>query len=313
MEFSVIIPTFGRPDLLVQTIESVLQQTLAAHELIVVLDGDDARTEQALRDLPVRMLSQRRAGPATARNAGAAAASGQWLCFLDDDDLWIPERLEITAAFLREHPSCLAAHAGFSWLHPDGNVTEPDIAYINLNERSYDLLLENNRGVISTSTVRRDVFKKSGGFPDGYTCAEDWVMFLNVARVADWYTIPGRLSLVRRHPGRNTVSNPTNGLVTLRAIGAVWSDPRPTPPHRPLSVYGPQYRAHARAAIYAALHRGALGLAYRCILESWHILPRVSDRILALMPPQVTHRMSALRRSGLRTCLPGRSRTSRRG
>ncbi len=95
---SVIIPTIGRPHLIARAVNSVLAQTYRNIELIVALEGPNAATLQVLETIDDPRLQIRHhpvplgAGPA--RNAAAAAASGSWLAFLDDDDEWLPEKLE---------------------------------------------------------------------------------------------------------------------------------------------------------------------------------------------------------------------------
>ena len=95
---SVIIPTVNRPQLVLRAIRSVLAQTLAPLEIIVVIDGPDPVTARALQCFAGHrvwtMQLQQRSGPGAARNRGAASASGTWLAFLDDDDEWLPMKLE---------------------------------------------------------------------------------------------------------------------------------------------------------------------------------------------------------------------------
>lgn len=95
---SVVIPTRNRPELLVRAVESVAGQSYRNLEIIVVIDGPDAETETALRalaDVRLRVLPLPESrGGSDARNAGIAAAQGEWIAFLDDDDEWLPEKLE---------------------------------------------------------------------------------------------------------------------------------------------------------------------------------------------------------------------------
>ena len=95
---SVIIPTTRRHDLVQRAIRSVIGQTIANFEIIVVVDGPNPETEAALAaisDERLRVLvNQRSCGPGSARNRGAASASGAWLAFLDDDDEFLPDMLE---------------------------------------------------------------------------------------------------------------------------------------------------------------------------------------------------------------------------
>ncbi|MDQ6887481.1 MAG: glycosyltransferase [Gemmatimonadota bacterium] len=95
---SVIIPTFHRPELVLRAVNSVLQQALSDLEVIVVVDGRDAATSAALGTLDDARLSihvpDRHLGNADARNAGVALARAPWVAFLDDDDAWLPAKLE---------------------------------------------------------------------------------------------------------------------------------------------------------------------------------------------------------------------------
>ena len=101
---SVIIPTFNRVDLLKETVESVRNQTFRDFELIVVNDGSSDGTAQWLSgQTDLRVFTQENSGIAASRNKGASAARGPWLAFLDHDDLWAPDKLEIQAAFVKNH------------------------------------------------------------------------------------------------------------------------------------------------------------------------------------------------------------------
>jgi glycosyltransferase involved in cell wall biosynthesis len=96
---SVVIPTKNRPQLALRAVRSVLAQTLEAIETIVVIDGPDKTTEQNLRQLDdprVRMiLFPISLGAGSARNAGVRQARADWVAFLDDDDEWLPQKLEV--------------------------------------------------------------------------------------------------------------------------------------------------------------------------------------------------------------------------
>lgn len=95
---SAVIPTRGRPGLLMGAVRSALRQTWTKIEVIVVVDGPDAETVAQLelvRDGRVRtLLLERPSGGSEARNAGVRAARGEWIAFLDDDDEWLPEKIE---------------------------------------------------------------------------------------------------------------------------------------------------------------------------------------------------------------------------
>jgi len=96
---TVVIPTRGRPELSRRAVESALAQTFQNLEVIVVVDGPDESTQRALaevRDVRLRVLNLPvRAGGSRARNHGVQAAKGEWVAFLDDDDEWLSDKLEI--------------------------------------------------------------------------------------------------------------------------------------------------------------------------------------------------------------------------
>src|SRR6185295_2750617 len=94
---SVVVPTYNRARLVVRAVESVLAQTRPPDELIVVDDGSTDDTPAALARFGdrVRLVSQRNAGAAAARNNGLALASRPWAAFLDSDDVWVPDHLHL--------------------------------------------------------------------------------------------------------------------------------------------------------------------------------------------------------------------------
>jgi glycosyltransferase involved in cell wall biosynthesis len=98
---SVIIPTYRRPDVIREAIFSILAQTYPNLEVIVVSDGPDAETAMAVRGIDDRVVYHElevNSGPAAARNAGVAISRGEWIGFCDDDDAWLPRKLEAQLA-----------------------------------------------------------------------------------------------------------------------------------------------------------------------------------------------------------------------
>jgi glycosyltransferase involved in cell wall biosynthesis len=108
---SAVIPTLGRPVLLLNAVRSVLAQTYSPLELIVVVDGPDANTVTALQSIQddrVRIVvNPHSLGAAAARNRGVAVANGTWIAFLDDDDEWLPEKIDRQMSCAREQPHAL--------------------------------------------------------------------------------------------------------------------------------------------------------------------------------------------------------------
>lgn len=117
--FSIIIPTHGRPELLRQALNSVLAQTFSDFEVIVVDDGSPISPERT-HDSRVRLVTHgTNLGASVARNTGIEAATGDYLCFLDDDDLYTPDRLEIADEGLRHSPATACSKI---FVNPDWSV-----------------------------------------------------------------------------------------------------------------------------------------------------------------------------------------------
>jgi glycosyltransferase involved in cell wall biosynthesis len=177
---SVIVPTFNRLALLKETVESVRRQTFRDFELIVVNDGSSDGTKEWLDGCgDIRAIHRANGGIASARNAGAAAARGEWFAFLDHDDLWGPRKLETQALYVTRNPEVgLAAvkHVKFGALKEErrpGRWVKGDL-FREVFSKS----------VIHTSTVmiRRDVFFSVGGFPVHYRFADEFDVWLKIAR-----------------------------------------------------------------------------------------------------------------------------------
>src|SRR4028119_812278 len=104
---SVIIPVYNGEKTIQETIESVLNQTFTDFELIVINDGSqDATLEivERIQDSRLKVLSYPNAGQAASRNRGLSHASGEYISFIDADDLWTPDKLEAQLRALQDNP-----------------------------------------------------------------------------------------------------------------------------------------------------------------------------------------------------------------
>lgn len=104
---SCIVPTHNGERYIAQTLRSILAQTYTPREVIVVNDGSNDRTVEIAESFgePVRVVSQPQSGPAAARNLGIVSARGEFVAFLDHDDLWLPEKLAQQMAAFDVDPS----------------------------------------------------------------------------------------------------------------------------------------------------------------------------------------------------------------
>lgn len=168
---SVIIPTYLRPDLVCRAVRSALEQTLTQLEVIVVVDGGDPETQAALAacaDPRLRLvLPGRRLGNADARNAGVQEARGEWVAFLDDDDVWLPKKLERQWETARQSPapfpivSCRmiarSEHGDLVWPRRYPAAGEPLSEYFYCRRTPF-----RGEGIVSNSAIftRRDLLTR---------------------------------------------------------------------------------------------------------------------------------------------------------
>lgn len=204
---SVIMPCFDGLPYLRQSLASVLTQTHAELELIVIDDGstDGSRefvAEQARLDPRIRPLATSgREGPATARNLGIAAASGRYLAFLDADDIWLPEKLDRQLAFMQ------AEGVVFSWC-PFVEISaegERGRTVVSWSRCTADDLLD-KRTVMGCSTVIYDRQGLGTEFMPEIRMRQDLGLWLRLLRVCEDRALKAQgleeaLVLYRVHPG----------------------------------------------------------------------------------------------------------------
>ena len=167
-KFSVLIPVYNREGLIGQTIESVLNQTYDDFELIVIDDGSTDRTAEVIAAYGDRLihLTQKNQGPEVARNSGAQAAKGNYLAFLDSDDLMFPWALEVYAEVIRhfEMPSLvLGSLLWFQGKPPSRSEGEYSGSIEALAYRDYFSKEESTGLSNSMIVLKRSIFDEIGG------------------------------------------------------------------------------------------------------------------------------------------------------
>lgn len=185
MKMSVVIPTHNRSALLRQAIESVLEQELDEIEVEVIVVDDDSTDDTAavVAAYPsVRYVHTRQGQAGGSRNVGIACAQGEWVAFLDDDDVWLPHKLAACRRLIRDNPDARFVYSAATIcdheLHPTGGVwIGPDLTR---GRTTLDAFLA---AVISASVVvmRRELFAEFGGFDTSIPRAEDLDVWLRVA------------------------------------------------------------------------------------------------------------------------------------
>jgi glycosyltransferase involved in cell wall biosynthesis len=178
---SVVIPSFNRWHTLPRAVRSVLAQTRAPHEVIVVDDGSTDGTADAIAtDFPaVTLLRQENRGVAAARNLGVDRARGEWIAFLDSDDEWGPRKLERQLAALAAQPGYAICHTEEIWIRNGRRVNPRD-----RHRKSGGYIFQKCLPlcVISPSSVmiRRSLLIEAGGFDQSFPVCEDYDLWLRL-------------------------------------------------------------------------------------------------------------------------------------
>lgn len=197
---SVIIPAFNSEKTIQQTIDSVLNQTWRNLELIVINDGSQDSTLDIvarIKDPRLKVLSYSNAGVSVSRNRGISQAEGEFISFLDADDLWTKDKLEAQLKALQENPQAAVA---YSWTNhiDENNQFLRSGAYGTVNGDVYAELLQSNflaNG--SNILIRTQALKEIGGFNQSLTPAEDWDMYLRLASRYHFVSVPSAHILYR--------------------------------------------------------------------------------------------------------------------
>ncbi len=210
--FSIIIPVYNAEAYIEQTLATVFAQSFTDFEIIVVDDGSTDRTAERINafaqsDL-LRYIYQNNAGPAAARNTALSLARGQFIAFLDSDDLWHPRKLEAHFKRMQDSPQL---GMSFNWFQvfydrPEGEQRSPWFAPPrNLILNWEDFLLRNWTGTSSTVVIRAESLGQHR-FDARFRTGEDYQLWMAIAQDG-WEVgfIPTALTLYRKRSSSLTV------------------------------------------------------------------------------------------------------------
>jgi len=189
---SVIIPAYNSEQFIRRAIDSVLAQTHPATEIIVVDDGSTDRTGEIVQSYgpPVQYVPQANAGPGAARNTGIKAAKGEWIAFLDSDDEWLPEKLQVQLDILQRHPELVWATSNFIRCLCEDNRRGPEMDPAQAEkllagrehiESYFTAYIAGAGGWTGSKIVHRTVFDRVGLFQVGLHRTEDMDLWCRIA------------------------------------------------------------------------------------------------------------------------------------
>jgi GT2 family glycosyltransferase len=275
---SVIIPTHNRGGLLQEALDSVLAQEGAGEsftmEVIVVDDASSDNTPEIVRRYPdvryVKLDTNR--GESGARNAGIAASRGEYVAFLDDDDLWLPHKLSVQVPALESHPEVGVVYSQ-NIIRGEGiDSSWPDARRAPSGDVFQAFLVEDFIS-INTILVRREAFQKAGGFDESLKTMQYYDMCLRLAFHARFLFIPGDVAIQRYSRGGTWTTTVIQGIyeqthrcVIERALAML-----------PDSAETVQVRRKAYTALFAEIANNLAAVGER----GWISFDRMCTHVLA--------------------------------
>ncbi|MBD1809591.1 glycosyltransferase [Microcoleus sp. FACHB-SPT15] len=181
---SIITPAYNAERTILETIESVQKQTYSDFELIIIDDGSKDRTVelvQSIKDERLKVFSYENGGVCVARNRGLPHATGEFIAFIDADDLWTPDKLELQLAALREHPEAGVAYSWTYFMYEQEGSVVPGKP-VSFEGNVYPkLLVENFLAHGSNPLIRRKAIESVGEFDSTFPHCADWDFYRRLA------------------------------------------------------------------------------------------------------------------------------------
>jgi len=177
---SVIIPTYNRKEFLKKAITSVESQTYKNLEIVIADDGSTDSTGKYLETIPYKTIHLKHTGkPGYVRNRGFLASEGEYIAFLDSDDIWIPDKVKLQIDFFVHNPTIQICHTRETWIRNSKTISQKKQNHKRNGFIFNDAL---KKCIIGPSTVmlRRKLFIASGMFHPGLEIAEDYELWLRI-------------------------------------------------------------------------------------------------------------------------------------
>ena len=228
---SVIIPAYNAEKTIRETIESVIEQTLDDWELIVINDGSQDRTIEVvsqIKDPRIKLFSHSNAGVSASRNRGFDRSVGEFISFLDADDLWTPDKLEFQLNALHSHPEAAVAYSWTDYIDESGHFLYPG-QHVTFKGNVYrqmlvKFFLENGSNLL----VRREAFLKVGGFKESLFMGEDREFCTRLAKEYKFVVVSHPQILYRQSTGTASDNAYRYERECLKVIESVFSDAPPS-------------------------------------------------------------------------------------
>lgn len=219
--FSIIIPTYNRAQFLSIAINSVLQQTFNNFELIIIDDGSDDNTSTIINRYPDKRIVYipcLHHGVSNARNTGIHTAKGEFICFLDSDDRFRHEKLEITFDYIKRNPQYKIFHTEELW-YRQGTLLSQKIHHKKPTGFVFHEAVKLCCISISTTAINKEVFKRTGYFDEKFPACEDYDFWLKATATFPIYLIPKYLTIKEGgHSDQQSKKYPAMDIFRIQAL-----------------------------------------------------------------------------------------------
>lgn len=201
---SVIVPVYNAKKTIQETLESVLNQTFSDFELIIINDGSQDSTLEIVKGIPdprLKVFSYPNSGLAASRNRGICHSTSEYISFIDADDLWTPDKLEDQLKALQGNPQAAVAYSWTDVIDESSQFVRTG-SHLTVNGEVYpNLLVANVLENGSNPLIRKQALTEVGGFDESLAAAEDWDMWLRLARRYQFVAVPSPQILYRASAG----------------------------------------------------------------------------------------------------------------
>lgn len=269
---SVVIPVYNGEKTIRETVESILNQSLSDFELIVINDGSQDSTLEivsSLQDSRLKVFSYPNAGLAASRNRGIAQASGDYISFIDADDLWTSDKLEAQFKVLQANSHAAVAYSwtdfideSSQFLHQGSHITVNGNVWANLLVANF---LDNG----SNPLIRRQALTEVGGFDESLKAAEDWDMYLRLAAHYHFVAVSSPQILYRVSVNSMSAHVDKQEAESLKVIERAFNQAPESIQHLKKATLANLYKYLIFKALEASPERRSSLLAARFL---WHII-----------------------------------------
>jgi len=250
--FSIIMPAYNAEKYIKESIQSVVNQDFISWELLVIDDGSFDKTKDVVTsfdfDNRIKYFYQENGGVARARNLGIEKSRGEYVAFLDSDDLWVSTKLSRVYLELVDKPTIGLLYSNYYCFTDDRNEKVEAVHYPYFNDSMYESLIVLDYIATLTVVVRRTILVELKGFDESFFGTEDWDLWIRVAEMSEVFFLDERLGLYRIHSGgisknierqigqelavlerhnrkcSSSVRNAANFLLRTKALRVLWTN-----------------------------------------------------------------------------------------